>query len=91
MTAFSTKEIKEAKEFIRTAATGLDTDWSFFQDETVATDLDHLAWIATLMDSVGIDGTESVWMNQDLFLSFKSEGADKMVGFALHMEAQSAA
>lgn len=87
MAAFSTQELNEAKAFIRAAATQLDSDWGFFQDETVASDLDHLAWTATLLDGEGIDGTDSVWLNQDLFLSYKSLGADFIVEFVLHQNA----
>lgn len=72
------------------AATLLDANWSFFQDETVASDLDHLAWVATLLDSKGVDGTNCVWLNQDVFLSYKADGAEMIVAFVLHMEAQPA-
>lgn len=89
MAAFSTAEIDEAKTYIRIAATLLGADQSFFRDETIASDLDHLAWVATLMDSKGIGGTESVWLNQDVFLSFKSEGAEMIVDFVLYESSQS--
>jgi hypothetical protein len=87
MAAFTTKEINEAKVFVRIAAMQLDSDRGFFQDETLASDLNHLAWTATLLDAEGIDGTDSVWLNQDLFLSHKSRGADFVIGFVLHQNA----
>lgn len=86
MAAFSINEINEAKEYIRLAATLLDADWSFFQDESIASDLDHLAWVATLMDSKGVGGTDSVWLNQETFLGFKADGAEFIVDFVLYQE-----